>query len=221
MNPFPAVYHNTLGYDFQFSFWLTGYRCPCSTTGDINFINAQYWPSAVSLVLNGITETIVQCFLIYRYWRMSVIFVFITRSTIPSKICIGAKTIMSHLYWSYLCSQQCVNPTLGLQCVLILIMQSGGYIAASATLLQVPSTGNGHWVTLSALCVSFHYFWDTLIRVHVFRIWFSTMVATDVAITLVLLWQFYQIKSSFKTTMRCVSYHCWAHGYSHVVQPHS
>ena len=158
MNPFPAVYHNTLGYDFQFSFWLTGYRCPCSTTGDINFINAQYWPSAVSLVLNGITETIVQCFLIYRYWRMSVIFVFITRSTIPSKICIGAKTIMSHLYWSYLCSQQCVNPTLGLQCVLILIMQSGGYIAASATLLQVPSTGNGHWVTLSALCVSFHYF---------------------------------------------------------------
>jgi len=79
-------------------------------------------------------------------------------------------------------------------------------MAAIGGLQLNKSTDDGHWGLLSVLCVSFHYFWDTLIRFHVFRFWFSGTVATDVSITLVLLWQFYQIKSS--CTKRCISYYC-------------
>jgi len=71
MGPFFAVYRHILGYDlfiFHFSFWLMGYQCPYSTTGDLT--NMQTWPTAVTIALNGITGSIVQCFLIYRYWRM-------------------------------------------------------------------------------------------------------------------------------------------------------
>jgi hypothetical protein len=134
----------------------TCFTCACvylytvTHWGDINFVNAQFWPSAVSLLLNGITGTIVHCFLIYRYWKMS----------------------QNHYVTSVL--------------VLFMLAASGGSIAASVTLLLVPSTGNRNWVLLSAL------------------IWFTTAVATDVAITLALLWQFYQIKSSFKTSMSLI-----------------
>jgi len=47
------------------------YQCSCYTTGDVHYLEGQYWPSTVSLVGTGITALIVQCFLIYRYWRMS------------------------------------------------------------------------------------------------------------------------------------------------------
>ena len=46
-------------------------------TGDLSYIQTsnaiQYRPDAISTLLTGITATIVQTFLIYRYWRMSVI----------------------------------------------------------------------------------------------------------------------------------------------------
>jgi len=99
MSLFFTVYCHTLGYNpfiFHFSFRLTGYQCPYSTTGD--HTNLQTWLMAVTIALNGITGSIVQCFLIYRYWRMSVISVFIRTSAIPNILCLGAKTITSHLY---------------------------------------------------------------------------------------------------------------------------
>jgi hypothetical protein len=44
-------------------------------TGDLSYIQTsnaiQYRPDAISTLLTGITATIVQTFLIYRYWRMS------------------------------------------------------------------------------------------------------------------------------------------------------
>jgi len=39
--------------------------------GDFLYLQTQYWPRAVSLITTGIVGTLVQCFLIYRYWRMS------------------------------------------------------------------------------------------------------------------------------------------------------
>ena len=82
-------------------------------------------------------------------------------------------------------------------------------MTVSVALWLIPSTGDRLRVALSAMCVLSHYFWHTLIRFYVFRIWFSTTVATDVSITFVLLWQFYQIKSSFKSTNRCISCYCY------------
>jgi len=79
MSPFFAVYYHTLGYvSYLFSLLLTEYQCSCYTTGDVHYLEGQYWPSTVSLVGTGITALIVQCFLIYRYWRMSVISAFIS-----------------------------------------------------------------------------------------------------------------------------------------------
>ena len=83
MSPFPTVCHHPLGYDsVNFSLWLTRYQCSCSATGDLNYLG-QSWSRAISIITltSGITATIVQCFLISRYWRMSVILIFISSST--------------------------------------------------------------------------------------------------------------------------------------------
>jgi hypothetical protein len=53
------------------------YQCPYSATGDVNYVSGEYWPDTVLFVTSGISATIVQCFLIYRYWKMSVLVVFI------------------------------------------------------------------------------------------------------------------------------------------------
>jgi len=39
--------------------------------GDFNYLEKQHWPIAVSYVTCGISATIVRCFLIFRYWRLS------------------------------------------------------------------------------------------------------------------------------------------------------
>ena len=51
---------------FGVSTWLLA-------TGDANYIQGLYWPGTVGLATTGVTQTTVQCFLIYHYWRMSVI----------------------------------------------------------------------------------------------------------------------------------------------------
>ena len=74
-----------------------------------------------------------------------------------NKFCLGAKTIMSHLYWSSSCSQLCVNPILGLQCVLILIMQLGGCVGTAVSLLTVMADRDK--LLLSVKWVLLYYFW--------------------------------------------------------------
>ena len=225
MSPFLAVYHHPLGYDsYRFSF-LTGYQCSRSVTGDVNYLEKQHWPIAVSYVTCGISATIVRCFLIFRYWRLSVHFFFTSRSAVQTTPwCLGAKTIISHLYWSSSCSQPCVSPILGLQWVLTLIMQLGSFVGVLVSGLVHMAYVKRDKILLSALCVTvlFHCFSHPLIRFHVFRIWFSTNAASDISIALALLWQLSQIKSPFKTTQRCVSsYYRWLptsnHPYAHII----
>jgi len=114
MSPFLAACHHPLGYDsYRFSFFLTGYQCSRSVTGDVNFLPKQLWADTVSFVTYTISATIVRCFLIFRYWRLSVIFVLTSMSAVQTTLwCLGAKTITSHLYWSFAYSHPCVNPIL-------------------------------------------------------------------------------------------------------------
>jgi len=39
--------------------------------GDVNYLEKQHWPIAVSFVTFGISATVVRCFLIFRYWKLS------------------------------------------------------------------------------------------------------------------------------------------------------
>ena len=81
MKPFLAVQCNTLGYDSSYLlFFVDGVSTSDSATGDAKFIPRLHWPQTVTIVATGITQTIVQCFLIHRYWKMSVIFVFISQN---------------------------------------------------------------------------------------------------------------------------------------------
>ena len=57
-------------------------------------------------------------------------------------------------------------------------------------------------------------------KFHVFRIWFSMSVVTDIAIALTLLWQLSQIKSPFKATQRCISSYYWRQPTSHYPYGH-
>jgi len=78
MSLFVAVYYHTLGYDsYLFSLLLTEYQCSCYTTGDVQYLEGQYWPSTVSLVGKGITVLIVQ-FIVTGGCRDSVISAFIS-----------------------------------------------------------------------------------------------------------------------------------------------
>jgi len=226
MRPFLAVYYHPLGYDsYRFSFFLTGYRCSRSVTGDVNYLEKQHWPIAVSFVTFGISATVVRCFLIFRYWKLSVIFVFTSMSAVQTTLwCLGAKTITSHLYWSSSCSHPCVSPILGLQWVLTPIMQFGSFVGVLVSGLVHMAYVKRDKILLSALCVTvlFHCFSHPLIRFYVFRISFSTSAASDISIALALLWQLSQIKSPFKATQRCVSSYYWRlptsnHPYTHIV----
>ena len=87
MGPFLTVYHHSLGYDsYRFSFFLTGYQCSHSVTGDVNYLEKQPWPIAVVFVTCGISGAIVRCFLTFRYWRLSVIFVFTSMSAVQTTL---------------------------------------------------------------------------------------------------------------------------------------
>jgi hypothetical protein len=105
-SPLSAVYCNPLGYDpLPVWFFISverGIHGP-SPIGDFNFIRqanpSQYRSGAVSTALNGITAMIVQSFLIYRYWRMSVILFSSQKSAAQRKLCLGPKTITSQLSW--------------------------------------------------------------------------------------------------------------------------
>jgi hypothetical protein len=43
-----------------------------SVTGDVNYLQNQYWPFDAFCITTGISAAIVQSFLIYRYWKLSV-----------------------------------------------------------------------------------------------------------------------------------------------------
>jgi len=171
MGPFLTVYHHPLGYDsYRFSFFLTGYQCSRSVTGDVNYLEKQHWPIAVSFVTFGISATVVRCFLIFRYWKLSVIFVFTSMSAVQTTLwCLGAKRITSHLYWSSSCSHPCVSPILGLQWVLTLIMQLGSFVGVLVSGLVHMAYVKRDKILLSALCVTvlFHCFSHPLTRFYV------------------------------------------------------
>jgi len=88
-------------------------------------------------------------------------------------------------------------------------MQLGNCVEAVVFVLAHMAYAQRDKMVLPALCVMvlFDYFSHPLIRFHVFRIWFSTNAASDIATALALLWQLSQIKSPFKATQRCVSFY--------------
>jgi hypothetical protein len=66
--------------------FVDGYQCRILLLGDIIYLQGQYWPVTVFLVTNGISATIGQSFLIFRYWMMSVTSVFISRSAVQRRL---------------------------------------------------------------------------------------------------------------------------------------
>jgi len=161
MNPLLTVYHHPLGYDsFRFSFWLKldrvsmflphYRRCqlpPWRATRAKGCHNHNKWhycdDCAMFLNLSLLED-------VGRLWLCLMV-------RCLNKFCLGAKTIMSHLYWSSSCSQLCVNPILGLQCVLILIMQLGGCVGTAVSLLTVMADRGK--LLLSVKWVLLYYFW--------------------------------------------------------------
>jgi len=118
--------------------------------GDVNYREKQHWPIAVSYVTCGISATVVRCFLIFRYWRLS----------------------------------------------------QNNYITSVLILFMLASLGSCAGAVVSLLLHMAYAQRDKIVLP--IPIWFSTIVATDISISLALLWQLNQIKSPFKATQSLI-----------------
>ena len=135
--------------------------------GDYSYLPGQDWLFVVTFATTRTTEAIVHCFLIYRYWKMCVVFCFASRSSVkntPWRLVVAE--IIPHCCWPFLRSHPYVNATLNSQFVLTPIVQFGAGIWSAVVLAHMHVVSQQKRLWLPIMCVfstTFNHFTSHLI----------------------------------------------------------